>query len=118
MEDLPNEEDMELILQVTDSSDHDDSGTPISHAKAVTHHAKSTRTRKLTQDSTESTLGSARSILNWLCDTGATAHMTPRLADLVHVEEVPPISVEVADGHTVQVNQYGKCELQLTDQHG
>ena len=52
----------------------------------LTANAATARHRKKRHaDPDESILGSASSILNWLCDTGATAHMTPRLDDLQDV---------------------------------
>ena len=74
--------------------------------------------RKRLTDPTESKIGVPSSLLNWLCDSGATAHMTPRLADLVNVEQISSVNVEVADGYIVPVTARGECILKLTDKEG
>ena len=43
------------------------------------------------------------------------AHMTPRLADLVNVEQACSINVEVEDGYLVPVTAYGEVILKLVD---
>ena len=87
---------------------------------AITLKANSSysRCQKGIPDPDESTLGSASCILNWLCDTGATAHMMPRFNDLVNVEQVCSINVEVADGYLVPVTAYGDVILKLVDKKG
>ena len=85
-------------------------------ARAVSIHsalASRTKCHRCQEDPSESILGSPRHILNWLCDTGATAHMTPRLDDLENIENVDSVNVEVADGFTVPVNAIGICRLIL-----
>ena len=84
------------------------------------------RTKDVLPDPDENELGSAFLITNWLCDTGASAHMTPRFLDLVQedengnslVEKQPSIHVEVADGHLVDVPARGEVLLKLTDTDG
>ena len=87
-------------------------------ANAVTLQANASlaNRNKHMADPDESTLGCPSSILNWLCDTGASAHMMPRYADLVKVEQVCSINVEVADGYIVPVTAYGECNLKLMDE--
>ena len=67
-------------------------------------------------DPDEAMIGSPGNINNWLCDTGATAHMTPRLEDLYDTEEVTSTNVAVADGYVVPISISGKCKLELYDQ--
>ena len=66
--------------------------------------ASKSKRHKCQEDPSERILGSPTSIVNWLCDTGATAHMTQRLDDLRNIENVDSVNVEVADGFTVPVN--------------
>jgi hypothetical protein len=44
-------------------------------------------------------IGDPRNLNNYLPDSGATQHMTPRLEDLMEVVEGQKLGVEVADGH-------------------
>ncbi len=39
---------------------------------------------------------------NYLPDSGATQHMTPRLMDLINVVEGQHLGVEVTDGHIIK----------------
>ena len=91
-------------------------------AKPVTlltaNAATSRHRKKCHADPVESILGGASSILNWLCDTGATSHMTPRLDDLQDVEQTESFTVQVADGNVVPVTATGSCGLKLENQHG
>ena len=90
-------------------------------AKSVSIHtalASKSKCHKHQEDHSESILGSPSCTLNWLCDTGATAHMTPRLDDLRNIENVDSVNVEVADGFNVPVNAIGECQLHLEDQNG
>ena len=65
--------------------------------------ATKSKCHKCQEDPSESTLGSPNCILNWLCDTGATAHMTPRIDDLRNIELVDYLNVQVADGFIVPI---------------
>ena len=90
-------------------------------ANAVTvHTAMATRAKrhKRQEDPSESTLGSPSCILNWLCDTGASAHMTPRLDDLRNIELVDSVNVQVADGYVVPITHSGDVILNMDDQNG
>ena len=78
--------------------------------KAVSLHTASSskaKHHKLQEYHSESILGSPSCILNCLCDTGYTAHMTPRLVDLRNIENADSVNVEVADGFTVPINAIG-----------
>ncbi len=63
-------------------------------------------------------IGDPHNLTNWLMDSGATAHMTPRFADLEDVEEGLNLGVEVADGHVVHCNKRGKIRVIMTDDNG
>ena len=68
-------------------------------SKAVSLHtalASKAKCHKRQEDPSDSILGSPTSILNWLCDTGATAHMTPRLDDLKNIELVDSVNVGIS----------------------
>ena len=79
--------------------------------------ATKAKCHKCQEDPSESTLGSPSCILNWLCDTGATAHMTPRLDDLRNIELVDSVNVEVADGFISPITHSGDFLLLLEDQN-
>ena len=85
-------------------------------ANVVTiHTAMATKAKhhKCQEDPSESTLGSPSCIFNWLCDTGATAHMTPRLDGLRNIELVDSVNVQVADGYIVPITHSGDVILIL-----
>lgn len=53
-------------------------------------------------------LGDPRDLHNYLLDSGATQHMSPRLADLEDVVEGRKLGVEVADEHIIKCPTTGK----------
>jgi len=55
---------------------------------------------------------------NFLPDSGATQHMTPRRADLLDVVEGQNLGVEVADGHVIKCSITGKIRLNMLDDNG
>jgi transposase InsO family protein len=55
---------------------------------------------------------------NFLPNSGATQHMTPRRADLFDVVEGQSLGVEVADGHIIKCSITGKIPLAMTDDNG
>ena len=94
-------------------------------ANVVTLHtamATKAKCHKCQEDPSESTLGSPSCILNWLCDTGDTAHVTPRLDDLRNdlrnIKLVDSVNVEVADGFIVPITHSVDFILLLEDQNG
>jgi translation initiation factor IF-1 len=52
---------------------------------------------------------------NYLPDSGATQHMTPRLADLMDAVEGQNLGVEVADGHVIKCSTTGKIRIRMLD---
>jgi len=60
-------------------------------------------------------LGDPSDLSNYLPDSGATQHMTPRLADLFDVEGGQNLGVEVADGHIIKCTTTGKIAINMTD---
>ena len=85
-------------------------------AYATTHIATSASKKKSPVGPTD--LGSPSDLSNWLIDTGATAHMTPCLNDLVNVEKGPDVSIEVADGTTVPCQGKGTGIINTNDDDG
>ena len=63
-------------------------------------------------------IGQPLNLCNWLPDSGASSHLTPHLADLVHVEEELDLGVEVADGHIVKCTARGCVTIDMTDDDG
>ena len=59
------------------------------------------------------TLGSPSDLNNFLPDSGASQHMTPRLDDLFDMEEDHNIGVQVADGHVIKCNKIGKIQIEM-----
>jgi len=53
------------------------------------------------QDPTLDEIGDPSNLNNYLPDSGATQHMTPRRADLYDAVEGQNLGVEVADGHII-----------------
>jgi len=70
------------------------------------------------QDPSVETLGKPCLLSNWLMDSGATSHMTPRLADLEDVEEGLNLGIEVADGHIIHCTKSGKVRINMIDDNG
>ncbi len=63
-------------------------------------------------------LGDPGNLLNYLLDSGATQHMTPRRADLFDEVEGQNLGVEVADGHVIKCSITGKIQLNMLDDNG
>ncbi len=63
-------------------------------------------------------LGDPGNLLNYLPDSGATQHMTPRRADLFDEVEGQNLGVEVADGHVIKCSITGKIQLNMLDDNG
>jgi len=63
-------------------------------------------------------LGDPSNVNNYLPDSGATQHMTPRQANLYDAVEGQKLGVEVADGHIIQCSTTGKVKIVMTDDNG
>ena len=63
-------------------------------------------------------IGDPSSLLNYIPDSGASQHMTPRLDDLYDVEEGLKLGVIVADGHVIKVTKTGKIKIRMVDDDG
>ena len=84
----------------------DDSDEEYKHAfMAINQVETANIVRK--RDPSISEIGDPRDLDNYLTDSGATQHMTPRLADLVEVVEGQNLGVEVADGHAIKSTTTG-----------
>jgi hypothetical protein len=70
------------------------------------------------KDPTIDVLGDPSYLNNYLPDSGATQHMTPRLADLVDVVEGQRLGVEVADGHIIRCSTTGSIRVNMQDDNG
>jgi len=70
------------------------------------------------RDPSISEIGDPRDLNNYLPDSGATQHMTPRLADLVEVVEGQNLGVEVAKGHVIKCTTTGKIKIRMLDDNG
>jgi hypothetical protein len=63
-------------------------------------------------------IGDPSNLNNYLPDSGATQHMTPRLAGLVDTVEGQNRGVEVADGHLIRCSITGYIPICMQDDHG
>ena len=70
------------------------------------------------RDPTAEEIGDPSDLNNYLPDSGATQHMTPRLADLVEAVEGQNLGVEVADGHIIKCSTTGKIRIRMLDDNG
>jgi translation initiation factor IF-1 len=70
------------------------------------------------RDPTVKEIGDPRDLNNYLPDSGATQHMTPRLADLEEAVKGQNLSVEVADGHVIKCSTTGKIRNSMLDDNG
>jgi transposase InsO family protein len=65
-----------------------------------------------------SEIGDPCNLNNYLPDSGATQHMTPRSADLINVVEGQNLGVEVADGHIIKCSTTGDVPIKMQDDDG
>jgi hypothetical protein len=63
-------------------------------------------------------IGDPRNLNNYLPDSGATQHMTPRLADLQNTVEGQKLVVEVANGHIIKCSTTGNIQISMQDDNG
>jgi len=70
------------------------------------------------KDPTISDIGDPADLNNYLPDSGATQHMTPRLADLTDTVEGQNLGVEVANGHEIKCATTGKIQVRMLDDNG
>ncbi len=63
-------------------------------------------------------VGNPCDLNNYLPDSGATQHMTPRLMDLTNVVEGQGLGVEVADGHIIKCSTTGDVIIRMQDDNG
>jgi hypothetical protein len=70
------------------------------------------------KDPTIDQIGDPRNLQNYLLDSGATQHMTPRFEDLEEVVEDRHLGVEVADGHIIRCPATGKIRISMLDDNG
>ncbi len=66
-------------------------------------------------DPTIAEIGDPSNLNNYLPDSGATQHMTPRLADLMDAVEGQNLGVEEADGHVIKCSTTGKIRIGMLD---
>jgi hypothetical protein len=85
-------------------------------AIATTGMASTFAVRK--KDPSLAEIGEPCDLGNYLPDSGATQHMTPRRADLFDVVEGQNLGVEVADGHVIKCSVTGKIRLSMYDDNG
>jgi len=83
---------------------------------AISQTEKANVIRK--KDPTISNIGDPKDLNNYLPDTSATQHMTPRLADLTDMVEGQNLGVEVANGHVIKCTTTGKIQVRMLDDNG
>jgi hypothetical protein len=70
------------------------------------------------KDPSTDTIGDPCDLENFLPDSGATQHMTPRRADLFNVVEGQNLGVKAADGHVIRCSVTVKVQLHMLDDNG
>jgi transposase InsO family protein len=70
------------------------------------------------QDPTIEEIGDPSNLNNYLPDSGATQHMTPRREDLYDAVEGQNLGVEVADGYIIHCSTTGKVKISMLDDFG
>jgi hypothetical protein len=93
----------------------DDATIESTHMAALTNASAFAIKRK---DPSIKELGHPGNLLNYLPDSGATQHMTPRRDDLFDEVEGQNLGVEVADGHIIKCSITGKIQLNMLDDNG
>jgi hypothetical protein len=63
-------------------------------------------------------IGDPAYLNNYLPDSSATQHMTPRLADFSDTVEGQNLGVVVADGHVIKCTTTGKIQVRMLDDNG
>ena len=63
--------------------------------------------------------GKSSQLTNWVLDSGATFHITPKVTDFIpgSLEDTDKF-IEVADGHHVTSKQKGSVRIQMCDDNG
>jgi hypothetical protein len=72
----------------------------------------------LVSDPTIADIGDPANLDNYLPDSRATQHMTPRQEDLYDAVEGQNLGVEVADGHIIHCSTTGKVKISMLDDNG
>jgi transposase InsO family protein len=70
------------------------------------------------KDPTLAEIGTPANLSNYIPDSGATQHMTPRRDDLFDEVEGQNLGIEVVDGHVIKCSVTGKIQLNMLDDHG
>ncbi|MGH3055242.1 MAG: hypothetical protein ACRDL7_09730, partial [Gaiellaceae bacterium] len=91
---------------------------PIEHAAMATSRPSSTYNSQKEEHLHCSSLGCGTTLNNWLADSGATAHMTPCLDDLINVQDNQDVGVQLADGYTVHCTHIGQVMIKQLDDKG
>jgi hypothetical protein len=88
-------------------------------AAMVKSQTAKTKTKFIrTSDPSVEEIGVPCNLNNYLPDSGATQHMTPRLVDLFDLVEGQNLGVEVADGHVIKCSITGKIKINIRDEDG
>ncbi len=85
-------------------------------ANTITNTATANAIRR--RDPSISEIGDPGNLNNYLPDSGAMQHMTPRHADLYDVVEGQNLGVEVADGHIIKCSSTVKIKISMLDDRG
>ena len=80
-------------------------------------HASALSSRTVRDPSLEE-IGDPANLNNYVPDSGASQHMTPRLADLVDLTVGQNLGVALADGHLIRVTTTGNIKIQMLDDNG
>ncbi len=96
-----------------EGEDDDDMVLEQAFSAALTTSASASAIRR-TEPSIQD-IGDLCDLNNYLPDSGATQHMTPRLMDLTNVVEGQRLGVEVANGHIIKCSTTGDVKIRMQD---
>ena len=85
---------------------------PMEHAHATALVSRSIRDPNLEE------LGNPANLNNYVPDSGASQHMTPRLDDLENITVGQNLGVALADGHLIHVTTTGNIRINMLDDNG
>jgi translation initiation factor IF-1 len=108
--------DLEYIVHLENSDEEWEAEQAEQAFMAISQTEKANVIRK--KDPIISDIGDPADLNNYLPDSGATQHMTPRLADLTDMVEGQNLGVEVANGHVIKCTTTGKIQVRMLDDNG
>lgn len=92
--------------------------TQVHHVSiALTTNVDAQAKKNTSKDPSVQELGLPTNLNYYLSDSGATQHMTPRLADLFDVKGGLNLGIEVADSHIILCSTISKIKIIILNDH-